>query len=191
MPTLVLLLLCPGVAAGNTKIVVAGLFFSWMGDVFLLFESRHTFFFIAGLSCFFITHACYIVYFLSTPSAAVSLLKNQPGYIVLILLYGFGLVWLLFPYLGELKIPVILYSAVICCMLLCSLHIYLKVPSPANRYFVSGAVLFVLSDSLLAVNKFYNPLPFAGILIMLSYCAAQYFIVTGVIKSYERRNHFK
>jgi uncharacterized membrane protein YhhN len=53
---------------------------------------------------------------------------------------------------------------------------------PANRYFVAGAVLFVLSDSLLAINKFYQPLAFAGTLIMLTYCAAQYFIVMGFIK---------
>jgi uncharacterized membrane protein YhhN len=78
--------------------------------------------------------------------------------------------------------PVMVYATVICTMLLCSLHIFLKVNKPANILYLLGAALFVLSDSLLAINKFYQPFAFAGILIMLTYCAAQYFIVTGFIK---------
>jgi uncharacterized membrane protein YhhN len=74
------------------------------------------------------------------------------------------------------------YAAVICSMLLCSLHIFLKVNKPANLFYLVGAVFFVLSDSLLAINKFYQPFAFAGVFIMLTYCAAQYFIVTGFIK---------
>ncbi len=181
MPVLILLLLYSGVAATGKNLLVTGLFFSWLGDVFLLFESRNALFFILGLVSFLITHACYIIYFLSTRPVAPSLLKKQPVYILLILSYGTGLVWLLFPYLGELKIPVIVYAAIICGMLLSSIHIYLKVTAPANRYFVSGAVLFVLSDSILAINKFYQPLPLAGIWLMLSYCAAQFFIVWGFV----------
>jgi uncharacterized membrane protein YhhN len=91
------------------------------------------------------------------------------------------LVILLLPHLGELKIPVVLYATVICSMLLGSLHIYLKTNRPANKLFVLGATLFVLSDSLLAINKFYQPFPMAGVGIMLTYCLAQYFIVRGSI----------
>lgn len=183
MPALMLLLVNATNDRFNQRtLVLTGLFFSWLGDVFLLLESLFSILFIAGLASFLITHLCYIVYFLSAKSAAGSLVKKQPVYILLILGYGVGLVWLLFPSLGDLKIPVILYAAVICTMLLCSLHIFLKVAVPANRHFVAGAVLFVLSDSLLAINKFYQPLAFAGTLIMLTYCAAQYFIVMGFIK---------
>ena len=181
MPTLILLLLSSGIAAPGRNLMVTGLFFSWLGDVFLLFESRNGLFFIFGLTSFFITHACYIIYFLSIKSAAPSLLKKRPIYVFLILCYGAALVWLLFPYLGELKIPVILYAAVICGMLLCSIHAYLKASAPANWYFVVGAALFVLSESILAINKFYQPLALAGIWIMLSYCAAQFFIVSGFL----------
>lgn len=74
------------------------------------------------------------------------------------------------------------YAAVICTMLLCSLHIFVKVNAPANRLFLSGAAFFVLSDSLLAINKFYQPFAYAGVCIMLTYCAAQFFIVTAFIK---------
>jgi uncharacterized membrane protein YhhN len=92
-------------------------------------------------------------------------------------------VWFLYPHLGDLKIPVMVYAAVICTMLMCSLHIFFKVNPPANVYYLAGAALFVLSDSLLALNKFYQPFAFAGVMIMLTYCAAQYFIVQGFIKT--------
>ncbi len=183
MPALMLLLVNATDEGFPSKtLVLTGLFFSWLGDVFLLLESRYPMLFIAGLSSFLITHLCYIVYFISIKSADGSFIKKHPVLIALILGYGVGLVWLLFPLPGDLKIPVILYAAVICTMLLCSLHVFLKVTVPANRYFVAGAVLFVISDTLLAINKFYQPLAFAGTLIMLTYCAAQYFIVMGFIK---------
>lgn len=183
MPALLLLLInATDQRFSRRTLLMTGLFFSWLGDVFLLLESHYPVLFIAGLSSFLITHLCYIIYFLSVKPAAVSLVRKQPVYILLILGYGAGLVWLLFPFLGDLKIPVIFYAAVICIMLLCSLHIFQKVTVPANRYFVAGAVLFVISDSLLAINKFYQPLAFAGTLIMLTYCAAQYFIVMGFVK---------
>ena len=183
MPALVLLILKVTHASFHRrKLIVAGLFFSWLGDIFLLFESRQPLFFIFGLASFLLAHICYIVYFLSIKSDKISLLKKQPAYILLVFGYGIGLVWLLLPYLHELKIPVILYATVICCMLLCSVHVFSKLKGPANLFFVTGAVLFVLSDSLLAINKFYQPLPWAGIWIMLTYSAAQYFIVKGFIE---------
>lgn len=158
-----------------------GLGFAWLGDVFLLLDYPGSFFFIAGLLSFLITHVFYIIYFLALKSAAPSLLKKRPFYILFTLCYGSALVGLLFPHLGELKMPVIVYATVICGMLLCSLHIYYKIQHPSNKFFIMGASLFVLSDSLLAVNKFYHSIPKEGIWIMLSYCAAQYLIVKGSI----------
>ena len=165
-------------------LLFTALFFSWLGDIFLLLEDKNQLFFIFGLTCFLTTHIFYIIYFLRIRSAAVSLLKKQPFFIVLVAGYGIALVWFLFPHLKELTIPVMVYAVVICSMLLCSVHIYFKVSKPANAFFVFGALLFVLSDSLLAVDKFYQPFAFAGVCIMLTYCAAQYFIVTGFIKQH-------
>jgi uncharacterized membrane protein YhhN len=166
------------------KYIISGLFFSWLGDMCLLFEDRHQLFFIFGLVCFLTTHIFYIIYFLKIRSGNICLLKKQPLLPLLVIAYGISLVWLLYPHLADLKIPVMVYAAVICTMLICSLHIFNKVNSPANWYFLSGALLFVISDSLLAINKFYQPFDYSGILIILSYCAAQYFIVNGFIKQH-------
>jgi uncharacterized membrane protein YhhN len=182
IPSLILLLFLSKAGAGNKWWLLTGLFFSFLGDVFLLFENRNALFFIFGLASFLITHICYIIFFLKIKSTQTSLLRQQPWMAALVAGYGCSLIMLLYPVLGELKIPVIIYAAVICSMLLCSLYVFYKTGRPSNVYFVTGALLFVISDSLLSVNKFLNPFPMAGIFIMLTYCAAQFFIVMGFIK---------
>lgn len=181
MPALILVVSTIKTASGK-KIILAALFFSWLGDVFLLYENNHSLFFIFGLASFLTTHILYIFYFTSIKPSAVSLLKKQPMLIAAVLLYGISLIWLVFPKLGSLKIAVMIYAAVICAMLLCSMHVFYKVPKKAAWLFLSGALLFVLSDTALALNKFYQPYAMAGVVIMLTYCAAQYNIVCGFIK---------
>ena len=182
IPILILLLVFTKTTIRRKNLLLIGLFFSWLGDMFLLFEDRNKLFFIFGLVCFLTTHIFYIIYFLKIKSSSISLLKKYPLLLFVVIAYGVSLVWFLFPHLGDLKIPVMLYAAVICTMLLCSLHIFYKVNNPANWYFLIGAKMFVLSDSLLAINKFYQPFAYAGVAIMLTYCAAQFFIVTGFLK---------
>lgn len=184
LPALMLLLFISVKKTPGKKLLLTALLFSWLGDIFLLFENKNSLFFIFGLASFLTTHVLYITYFLSIRSNNVSLLKKQPLFIALVTAYGTSLVWLLYPKLGDLKIPVLLYAAVICAMLLCSLHIFYKVNYKAALMYVTGAVLFVISDSVLAINKFYQPFTYAGILIMLTYCAAQYNIVNGFIKQH-------
>ena len=162
--------------------ILAALFFSFLGDSFLLLEDKYSLFFIFGLVSFLITHILYIIFFLGIKQNQSSILKKHPYIPLLILLYGTGLVALLYPSLGTLKIPVMFYAAIICLMLVCSFYIYKSVPRGAGEQFIMGALLFVISDSLLALNKFYQPLPFAGLLIMSTYCAAQYLIVRGFLR---------
>ena len=49
-------------------------------------------------------------------------------------------------------------------------------------YIISGALLFITSDSLLAINKFYSSFQYAGILIMLTYGIAQLLITLGAAR---------
>ena len=181
IPVLMVLLVYSKVNSAGKGLLLIGLFFSFLGDVFLLYEYKNSMSFIFGLASFLITHIYYIIYFLKIKSVQTSLLRQQPWLAALVAAYGCSLVMLLYPGLGDLKIPVIVYAAVICCMLLCSLHVFYKTGRPANVYFITGALFFVISDSLLAVNKFLNPFPIAGVLIMFTYCAAQFFIVKGFI----------
>jgi uncharacterized membrane protein YhhN len=45
----------------------------------------------------------------------------------------------------------------------------------------SGALLFIMSDAMIAINKFLNPLVQARLLIMSTYIAAQLLIVKGIL----------
>lgn len=178
IPLLILALLYA--KTNQQGIIVTGLLFSWGGDVLLMFENKNALFFIGGLICFLITHICYIIYFFSIRSKHRSLIRNQPWMAALVAAYGVSLVMFLAPHLGDMKIPVMLYAVVICTMVICSLHVFTKTKKPANFLFFAGAILFAASDSLLAINKFYQPFTAAGALIILTYCAAQLLIVLGV-----------
>ncbi len=182
MPVLMLLLFIATPFSKVKNMVLIALFFSWLGDIFLLFDKKNSLYFILGLACFLITHVLYIFCFLKIKNSAISLLKKKPLIIIPALFYVVCLIWLLFPQLHNLTVPVIIYAIVICTMLLSSLHIYYKAKKTAAILFICGAFFFVASDSLLAINKFYSPITLAGVFIMCTYCIAQYFIVTGFIK---------
>ena len=67
-------------------------------------------------------------------------------------------------------------------MLMLALHGFYIRNKKAARLMVAGALLFVLSDSILAIHKFYMPFALAGTMIMLTYGCAQYLIVQGAVK---------
>lgn len=178
MPVLILLVLSSK-HHSNKGWIIAGLFFSFIGDVMLLFEYKGSLFFILGLASFLLTHICYIIWFLNIQSSQQSMLSKQPWLAAIVVAYCVGLVYILYPGLGDLKVPVMIYAVVIGCMLLCSMHVFYKVSPDANWYLLAGALLFVVSDSILAISKFLSPFLMSNVLIMLTYCAAQFFIVKG------------
>ena len=98
------------------------------------------------------------------------------------LLYGCIMFYFLYPGLEGMKAPVIAYTIVILTMLISALNRYGKVNKPSYILVAAGAAIFVISDSLIAVNKFYTDINYAGILVMVTYAAAQYLIVTGCIR---------
>lgn len=46
---------------------------------------------------------------------------------------------------------------------------------------MAGALLFIISDSVLAINRFYNQFEPAGLIVMLTYGLAQLLITDGAI----------
>lgn len=147
------------------------LVFSWLGDVVLLFQASNNLFFILGLVCFLIAHIFYTIYF----SGFIKKVRFNYFFVLAILLYLLSFLWLLFPFLQALKIPVFVYAIVISTMLLIILHT--NFTGKQYKLAVLGATLFVISDSILAINKFYAPFALAGVFIMLTYGLAQYFLV--------------
>jgi len=168
------------------------LIFAWAGDVLLEMPNAFTlapqgaFFFMAGLGCFLITQLLYVILFSIVPA------RNQPWhkfwlFCLPVILYGAGLLWYMVDDLGAMRLPVFFYTVVILSMLIASINRYKKVIDISYYLVLTGAILFVLSDSMLAVNKFSLPFKGASPLIMTTYLAGQYLIVTGYIRQYREK----
>lgn len=178
--------LIAGVAASSkfpTKnILLFALLFSWLGDIVLMFADKHEWYFIIGLVLFLTAHVGYIALFVKQKKTQ----KTNSSiwfYIGLIAVVGylFGMLFVLYPTLGELKIPVTVYAIVISTMLLMTIKGLFAWQSPASYYIFAGAVCFVTSDSLLAFDKFHAPISMPSFNIMSTYLAAQFLITFGIL----------
>jgi uncharacterized membrane protein YhhN len=168
------------IVTGLNKWILLALFFSWAGDVLLMFEPKDKIFFLLGLSSFLIAHIFYIVFFHFV--RVREKIKGNPWLLVVVVIYYAVLINFLSPYLADMKIPVLVYGIVISVMLMMAMHMLFIKNNPAGKWMMIGALMFVMSDSILAINKFYQSFETAGILIMLTYGLAQLFIVEGAIK---------
>ena len=136
-------------------------------------------FFILGLVSFLLAHLTYIFYFLNTSSPQPSFFRQRPIMLLPVAVIVIELLNVLWSSLGVMKLPVIIYAIVIGTMLGTALWQFKKLNSHASSWFITGAVSFIVSDALLAINKFSHPFDNAGILIMGTYCFAQYAIAKG------------
>jgi uncharacterized membrane protein YhhN len=168
-----------------SKILLWGLFFSWVGDILLMLEASNGSFFIGGLLAFLTAHLLYIRYFSKTKSAYESYLKSRPIMLLAVLVYVIELLYILWPYLGGMKLPVVVYACVIGTMLAFALWQFGKLEKKTSLLFIGGAVFFVISDSLLAISKFKDQFPLSDILIMFTYCLAQYLLARGSARHLE------
>ncbi|UWY26662.1 lysoplasmalogenase [Flavobacterium sp. TR2] len=165
------------------NILLAALALSWLGDVVLLFTELGEIYFILGLVFFLTAHIVYCILF--NKQKRIRKKQNKPLFIfgsILIAFYLIGMVYVLMPYLGDLEIPVAVYASVISIMLLFAFNGFLVWEKPGNLLVFLGAAFFIISDSILAVNKFYAPIPKSSFFIMLTYLLAQYLIVVGILK---------
>lgn len=166
-------------------VVVLAIVFSCAGDVFLMFQSANPIFFMLGLGAFLVAHVFYIFTYKQhqhgdDSHALQGLQKVRFGFPIVFA--GIGLVTILYGNLGELKIPVIVYAAVLTFMVLTALYRFGKTNASSFALVFAGAILFMMSDSLIAINKFMEPLPLDGFWVMITYISAQFLIVTGLLK---------
>ena len=146
---------------------LAGLVLSFFGDLFLLFKWG----FLPGLGSFLLAHLFYIISFKKKLQKRIS--EIWP---IILSLYASILLFFLFPYLKEMKIPVIIYAVVIATMMYNALKTH-------NRNLIIGALLFLISDTLLSVYLFLQPLMILNLLVMATYILAQWFLVKGMTSS--------
>lgn len=151
---------------GADKRVVAGLGLSWAGDVALMKPGDAAFG--AGLASFLAAHACYLGAFRSRRAEPVGGRALKVVYLVTWLVLNA----LLLPRAGKLRIPVFVYGTALAAMAAAAAD----TGSPA---LAAGGAAFLVSDSVLALNRFdAADIPAAGAVVMLTYTAAQALIAT-------------
>ena len=160
-------------------LMLFALFGSWLGDSFLMYETISSNYFLLGLVSFLTAHILYCVVFLQRWN------KNASSifWVVLILLMLYGLVLFLQikENLGELIIPVIVYVSAILLMAITAFRRKKMVSSESFKLVFIGALFFIASDSILAINKFLSAVPYSHILVMGTYATAQFLITKGIL----------
>lgn len=152
--------------------IVVGLIFSLGGDIFLMLPSDR---FIWGLISFLIAHLFYIAAFVFPSGITVS-----PLFLALYLVYGGFMVRQLWPHVASLRVPVLLYMAVILVMGWQSLERWHLLQTDAALLGAIGATLFVISDSTLALDRFWSRFASARAIVLSTYFAAQWFLALSV-----------
>lgn len=159
-------------------IIVFALVLSLVGDILLMFVDTSPNYFLFGLVAFLLAHVMYVIAFLKHRNKN----RNPLGFMVFLIIYAAGLFYLLKDGLNDMLIPVIIYMLVILSMSTAAFLRKGNVPKMSYVLVFLGALFFMISDSILALNKFYEPLAFSNISIMLTYALAQYLIIIGILK---------
>lgn len=165
-------------SAKTRTLMLFALSLSLLGDVLLMVSDDSPNFFLGGLIAFLLSHIFYILVFLKKRNTLI----KPFVFATLLIVYAVGLFYLLRNSLGDMLIPVIFYVVVILSMAITASLRKENTPNISYYLVLIGALFFMISDSLLAVNKFYTEIPFPHLSIMSTYALAQYCIVMGILK---------
>lgn len=142
------------------------------GDIFLALD-RHAYL-IQGLLCFLVTQVAYAAAFLGRSMA----LGERLEYRLPVTVYGAVLLALMLPGLGSFTLPVFVYVCALVAMAVLAAGFESR---PGRVYF--GAVLFLIADSLIGIDRFVASFPYSEIVIVGIYTAAQFLIFTGMLRA--------
>ena len=165
------------------KLMIGALIFSWFGDVLLMLQGEIEGIFIFGLGAFLVAHIFYIFAYKKAKYEKPGEMKTSfvRARIAFLIFIGGALIYMLHPHLGDLFLPVVLYTTIIITM---GIFALLRRGWTVDQSFImvySGALLFIMSDAMIAINKFMSPIIQARLLIMATYIAAQFLIVKGIL----------
>jgi uncharacterized membrane protein YhhN len=157
----------------NGRLLGLGLFFSGIGDVVLEFDSGALF--VYGILAFAIAHLFYISVFLQQ----VKLTALRVVAVLILLSYSLVLAYILYPITGKMFIPLVIYLGIILIMATSA-----TLGAKNGILIALGAWLFVISDSLIAINRYILPIRYSSFWIMISYYAAQGLITYGSFNTF-------
>ena len=164
-------------ALGDSQWIYGALLFAWLGDMALLKPGKV--FFMLGLVGFLVGHLCMSTHLIGLLST--SLTATTPVAIFMMMLgVALGLFNYLRPYLGSLKLPVLVYCLVLATKGSLALILVWQMPNVTTALVAAGALVFMVSDLTLAINRFVKPIHKAHLWVMSSYTLAQAMMVLGL-----------
>lgn len=172
-----------------SKLIQFGLFFSWIGDIALMIDEKYPILFVVGLGSFLIAHLGYSIAFVSNIKESVK--PFNIGWSAMTAVPFFLFTGVFFYYIknglpDDLFAPVLAYTIVISIMGITATWRKGHVESKTYGWILIGAILFILSDCVIAVNKFVVDFDYDAILNMTLYLTGQFMITVGAIYQIER-----
>lgn len=173
-----------GLRSAFSRLFFAGLLFSMLGDsLLMLVKPLGESFFLLGLLAFLTAHVLYLLGFLKYPRLREGMAWQRPWICLLLAAYLISFGYYLWPDLpGFFKWPVMVYATVITAMAATAVNMGSRVGARIFGHIATGAVLFVLSDSIIALRKFKFATwedPWPGLAIMITYILGQYLLAKG------------
>jgi len=153
-------------------LILAGLLCSLLGDIALMFPEK---LFTAGLVAFLAAQVLYIFAFRPAAGQLVPFLTFLP-----FILFGLLMFFILAPGLGPMKLPVLVYIGAITTMAGFAAVRYIHLGGTRPLLAFVGAVLFLISDSVLAYDRFGKKFALARVLVLATYFPAQLLIALSV-----------
>ncbi|MEU0480547.1 lysoplasmalogenase [Streptosporangium sp. NPDC006013] len=155
-------------ARRGPRLLVAALLLSWGGDVALEIDGL----FLAGMALFAGAHVCYVTWLVR--EGALQVLRRRPAIPVVYGVLWAGMIFVLWPGLGDLRLPVAVYSLLLTATAVTAAGLGPRIGA--------GGALFLLSDALIAFGLADLPRPpMTGLVIMATYVAAQYLLASGIV----------
>lgn len=176
IPIALLLYLAIRHTQGRVQLLLGmGLVLSAIGDVLLALDGL----FVQGLVAFLLAQVTYAGLFI-TQARWQSTRLPWTGFIVL---YALLCTLFIVPEAGDMQIPVTAYMIVISFMAIAAGFRH----DSQWLWVATGALIFMVSDTLIAINRFVTPFDYSGVAVMATYYLAQFLICTGVVRHYVRQ----
>ena len=172
---------------GINRLLGCALALSAIGDLVLGLQKIGKFgadaLFMGGLVAFLLAHVLYIAMFVAyLPKTRSRLGPWRIAGVALVVIVLASMLRVLYPKLGSMLLPVIVYSLVLCTMATSALLADL-----GNPWAGIGALCFVASDGMLAIAKFHVVFPASAWLVWTTYYMAQLGLLEGVRRGVESR----
>lgn len=167
-------------------LLLLALVFSLLGDFFLLDLIPGINSFILGLSSFLLAHISYTLLFTNSIKDLYHCFRVPVVVLsIFILLWAATVMYFLIPKLSDMLVPVSFYVLVIVLMVLSAISRYRRVSRQVFYLVAAGAISFLFSDMVIAINKFGSTIAHERIIVMSSYILAQYLITEGILQQYQ------